>query len=506
MSSEKLVRRVHLEVKRALEEVGFSRGKKLVAAVSGGPDSLAMLHALFHLGEELELELHGAHLDHGLRGTASASDARFASMTFAKLGIGASVERRDVSAHRRERRVSVEQAARDVRYSFLAQVAIEQGADAIALGHTADDQAETVLMHVIRGSGLQGLRGMELMVRRIIGDVEVVLLRPLLQVSGAETRDYCAAMGLRPRDDETNRSPEIVRNRLRLDLIPHLEEYNPAVRDALVRLSRNAAQTVRYLESGLDDVWTDAVDVGEALVSIERGVFLWLEPALQSHLLRRAVVEVKGDVEDLQQVHVDQMLKLMEGPPGRSLDLPGGVVMTVSYDHALLAKKGQDLGPLPVFDGVHELTVPGETEIGDWSVKASVTQPSSLYLRSARRHGLEIGPAPGPEGGTVVLSQRSLGVGLVVRAREPGDRFQPLGMSQTKKLQDFMVDAKIPRHLRDRIPLVVTDRGVAWVAGWRVAEWAKVTEPGERCLELRFVRWPKHSPQTSPGQVAPDGP
>ena len=488
MATEAVVRRVRDEVKRALHAAGFSEGKKLVAAVSGGPDSLAMLHVLNGLSDEMKLELHGAHLDHGLRGESSVSDARFVAETFAGLGIACSVELRDVNAYRRRRRASLEHAAREVRYAFLGEVAGAQGADAIAVAHTSDDQAETVIMHIIRGSGLTGLRGMEPLAQRTIGGVDSVILRPFLGVSGAETRAYCTAVGLQPRDDETNRSPKMRRNRLRLDLIPRLEEYNPAVRDALVRLSRSVAHDLRYLESNLDDVWGEAVQVGDGQVTIEKGVFLWLEPALQRHLLRRAAAVARGERADLEEAHVDRMIGLMEGAPGRTLDLPGGVFLTTSYDQALLTRTGQDPSPLPVLGGPYRLKVPGETQTGGWRVKATLVDPNAPQVESVHAQDSRVGAAPGPEGGTALLSRRSLQGNLVVRARRPGDRFQPLGMANAKKLQDFMVDAKIPRHWRDRIPLVVTDRGVAWVAGWRVAEWAKVIERKEWRLQLRLIR------------------
>ena len=482
------VARLEGSVVSALDQAGFSSGKKLIVAVSGGPDSLALLHALHLLSAKFDLVLHAAHLDHGLRGEASASDARFVAETCERLGVALTSRRDDVRAHQKTRRLSLEQAGREVRYAFLSGVARDQGADAVALGHTADDQAETVLMHIIRGTGLTGLRGMQTVSRRVFEDSQIDLFRPLLDMSGEDTRAYCTELDLHPREDETNQSTGFSRNLIRLDLIPRLEEYNPSVKDALIRLSRSAGQDVQYVESNVDDAWNEAATVVDGNAAIDRGMFLLLEPAIQAHLLRRALATVKGGPEDIQQRHVDGMRKLMDGPAGRTLDLPGGVRFSVSYDQANLTRNDSDL-PQPLsLNGEYELLVPGEIPVGAWLVKAKILdRPPTLAQVTRPELDLEMSPL-GPDGGTALLSLAGIGDRLIVRSRRPGDRFQPLGMSQPKKLQDFMVDAKIPARLRDLAPLVTAEKGIAWVAGWRIADWAKVRDEDERCLEVRFVQ------------------
>ncbi|MCH7787615.1 MAG: tRNA lysidine(34) synthetase TilS, partial [Chloroflexi bacterium] len=352
-TKNKAVTRLHRHVRSALERSGLTSGKLLVVAVSGGPDSLALLYSLHSLKDELGLRLHGAHLNHKLRGDASDSDARFAAETFRGLGIAFTLEEADVAAFRQQHKLSLEEAAREVRYAFLARVAAEQHADAIALGHTSDDQAETVLMHIIRGSGLTGLRGMETVTRRVFDGKETALIRPMLQVSRKETLAYCRALELEPRQDESNLSLEFGRNRVRLELIPMLEQYNPAVRDALVRLSHSASQDMAYIQGQVDKVWRDVVSETQNCVTLNKNAFARLEPAIQGHLLRRAVSHAKGDLEDVEQNHVDDMARLMTGRAGRSLDLPGGLRFSVGYAEATLAPAEQDPCPLPPLDGEH---------------------------------------------------------------------------------------------------------------------------------------------------------
>jgi len=479
LSAETVVERVHRQIELALREAGLIDGKKLVVAVSGGPDSLAMLHALSQLAASLDVVLHGAHLDHGLRPGGSERDAAFVSETLSIMGLPGSIARRDVAAYRMERRLSPEQAAREVRYAFLGEVALAEAADAIVLAHTADDQAETVLMHVIRGSGTRGLQGMLPSTRRRIRDAEFLIVRPLLEVARSDTQAYCEAAGLSPVLDESNLSQTPTRNRVRLDLMPRLREYNPAVVEALGRLSRAASRDFAFVEEALDDVWRSAVPDLEGSVTIDRRVFSELASTLQGHLLMRAILTLRGSLDDVTEAHVDQALEMMGGPAGRSMDLPGGMRLSVSYETA--AFSNVDAETFPLIDGGHCVEVPGESRVAGWHVVAS-----EAGREQAPGPQLDARSTLGPDGDTAVFSADALGAQVTVRTRVPGDRFQPLGMTESKKLQDFMVDAKVPRHLRDRVPLVVTDRGIAWVAGWRIAEWAKVAGPTDRGVRLTF--------------------
>ena len=491
----KIESRLERVVRDAISDAGLSSDGPLVVAVSGGPDSLALLYAVYRQSNALGLRLHGAHLNHGLRGAESDLDADFVAETFRSLGLEFSVEKADVAAFRRRRKLSMEEAARAVRYAFLERIATDQGTEAVALGHTADDQAETVLMHIIRGSGLTGLRGMEPVSHLTVDGQRLVQFRPLLRVSRKETEAYCRALGLQPRQDASNLSKELSRNRVRLELLPALEQYNPAIRQALIRLSESAALDLSYLESQVDRAWEKVVSHTDEGVSLDRDALSRLPEAIQVYLLRRAVHEVKGDLQDLERYHIDTMVHLLAGPAGKDLDLPSGMRFSVTY-------KTATLGPTPAQTGEaqrpledHPLEVPGQTAIPGWRVDAS---PIDLKSRNtaSNTHGVDAADMHGSHAEqpaidgqeTARFDVNALGEPLSVRCRRPGDRFQPLGMSGTKKLQDFMVDAKVPKGQRDAIPLVVSPKGIAWVVGYRVAEWARVIEGTHRIVELRFTR------------------
>ena len=495
MDTSKRVASLHRHVQSSLEDAGLTRDKLLVVAVSGGPDSLALLYALGHLRCDLGLRLHGAHLDHGLRGEASRSDAETVASHFRSLGIDSTAEKADVSSFREAHGLSPEEAARDVRYSFLGRVARERDADAVALGHTADDQAETVLMHIIRGSGLGGLRGMAALARRSIGGGDVVLVRPLLGSTREATEAYCRAAGLKPCFDESNLSPDITRNRVRMELLPLLEEYNPEVRDALVRLSRVASRDLSYIERQSDPIWNDVARAEGTGVTLDRAAFLALDAALQGHLLRRAFAALRGDLNNLRQYHVDTMVHLMAGPAGTSLDLPASIRFSVGYGEAVLTSRDQETLPIPPFHGEHRLHVPGETLVPGWRIVATVQEPESAgtsgvdgTIASVAAGGsTSTSTALFPQGTEAYLDEDVLGGHLWVRPRRPGDRFQPSGMTQPKKVQDFMVDSKIPRSWRDHVPLVVSSRGIAWVVGWRTADWARSGVNARRKLHVSFM-------------------
>ena len=492
MSTSRAVAHVENQVKRALEASGLTPGKRLVVAVSGGPDSLAMLYALHRLKTDQELELYGAHLDHGIRGGESEADARFVTETFRGLGIDFTSEREDVPSFKKTHRLSTEEAAREVRYGFLYRVAHERRADAVAVGHTADDQAETVLMNIIRGSGLAGLRGMELRARRTFAGKEVLLVRPLLNLSRQDTVEYCRAQRLKPRLDRSNLSTEPTRNRVRLKLLPILEEFNPAVRDALTRLSRSATQDDEHLESEVDTVWPAAVREGAGHVAIDKAAYNQLGPAVQARLLRRAVALAEGSLDGIEHVHIDEMAQMMSGAAGRNLDLPRGIRFAVGYREATITYGGTGLCGLPPLKGDHLLKIPGETQICGWRVEAKLVEQSTEEA-SVGKYDAGSKPEHAPYGLTAYLGRDALRAQTRVRARRPGDRFQPLGMSQPKKLQDFMVDAKVPRQWRDRVPLVVSADGIAWVVGWRIAEWAKVKKGTPQAVEIRFLEGGQNS-------------
>ena len=467
-------------VPAALLRAGYaSSGVKLVVAVSGGPDSMALMHLLTGLKEAERPELHVAHLNHDFRGEEAFVDERFVADAAKSLGLPCTVEEDDPEAYRRESGVSsFEEAARELRYRFLARVAESQGAQAVAVGHTADDLAETVLMHVIRGSGLHGLRGMEEVSPWVSrsGDHRTTLFRPLLGTSKRETADYCQENEIAVRKDLGNDMPRFTRNRVRGELMPALAEYNPRIIESLNRLSETSTLVIDYLESQVDALWKRCVKEDAGWLVMDSSALAQEHPLAARLLLRRAYLELTGDPRRLYQSHLRDMANLIDAPPGKSLRLPRGLYLHSSYGSLWMGKGAEVPCPFPEFHGEARIPIARSGHAVTQTVSEWRFDMEWIDRTEETSDGLF----------TADLDPESLGgEAVTIRTRKPGDRFHPQGMEHSKKLQDFFVDQKVPRAWRDRTPLVTTERGIAWVVGHRVAEWAKSC-PGHPKLRLSF--------------------
>ncbi len=490
---------------------------RLLVAVSGGPDSVCLLHILVKLQDELGIKLHVAHLDHQLRGAESAADAQYVSDLAHRLGIPATIEQRDVKTYQTRQRISLEEAAREVRYAFLAQVARSIGASRVAVGHTADDHIETILMHLIRGTGTRGLRGLEASTRW----QSVLIIRPLLEVSRQETANYCHRHKLMPRLDASNLSLSPLRNRIRQQLLPLLRSYNPQVAEALLRTARIAGDDLAYLDEEVAQLWDTVAQKQESVIILDKDRFLELPPALKRHLLRAAIEMLLGNLKDIEMRHIEEIMTALSKPAGKRISLPGGLMFSIEYDRYLLAPDPAALSPFPILEAEFPLKIPGETWLSGWRIEATIIDPSVVKGKPGRAFApletitplpLDKGsvkgrspftnyssPSPSKERGTegvrlidnlftAYFDLDKSGDKLVVRSRQPGDRFQPLGMSQPKKLGEFMIDAKIPHAWRQRIPLVCSPQHILWVVGWRIDDRVKVIDSTRQILCLKFKR------------------
>ncbi|MBI2848823.1 MAG: tRNA lysidine(34) synthetase TilS [Chloroflexi bacterium] len=447
-------------------------GESVVVGVSGGQDSLCLIHLLNVLKDQLGITIYAAHLDHLLRDAESAADARYVQEIAAQLGVSCIFEGQDVQSYRREHRLTLEDAARKVRYDFLARVCERVGATKIAVGHTADDQAETILMHWMRGSGLVGLRGMQPISTYRWHHEKMTIIRPLLEVRRSETGAYCASLGLQPRRDSTNLSLRHFRNRIRLKLLPALRAYNPRIDEAILRLARASSDDLDFIQQEVGKTWNEMVTKEPTGLAIKVAPATNLHPSLLRHLFRTMIEKMTGNVANIRASHIEAMTEAVRKPVGTRITLPGGLVFTTGYDSALLSFGEETECPWPILGKEYPLSVPGETAIPGWLVEAQLHKIQDPLRKEERWYAQVDFDCAGSE--------------LSVRQRRPGDRFQPLGMEIPKKLQDFMVDAKIPRSWRDRIPLVVSRHQIVWVVGWRIDERVKLTSSTTQVLSLGF--------------------
>ncbi len=442
-------------------------------AVSGGADSVCLLHVLAKLRDELSLELYVAHLDHGIRDD-SAADAAYVTQLAEGLGLPVTMERADVQEYRQAKGLGVEEAAREVRYHFLARCAREVGASHILTGHTLNDHVETILLHIIRGTGLKGLVGLKPLTHWTQDDGQCVIARPLLEVRRAETEDYCCIAGLEPRLDITNLSSVPLRNRIRLELLPRLREYNPGIEEALLRLAATADNDMNYMEAEAAKAWENVGRVAGNAIALDKTRLLELPSALQRHLLRNALRRFQGGLKDIEMRHIDDIMSNIDLAVGRHITLPRGVVFMADYDCYWLGRM-DDLSPSPdlAILGEHPLSIPGITQLPGWQVEASLVRG---YMPQER------------DGLTAHFDMDVSGQEIVVRAWRRGDRFVPLGLTQEKKLGEFMIAEKIPRRLRGHIPLVTSPQQIIWLVGYRIDDRVKVTAKTKRALKLEFKR------------------
>jgi len=420
-------------------------GALVVVAVSGGPDSTALLHALHTLSGEFNVRLHVFHMDHGIRGESSREDARWVRALAERLGLPITVA--EVSPGTLQAMPgSLEANARTLRYQEAAALARRIGARCIALGHNRNDQAETVLMRLLRGAGSRGLAGIPPV--REEGGLRYV--RPLLGIGRAEIEAYCREAALSPRVDESNLTPVYLRNRIRLQLLPMLErEYNPALvadlaqtaavlRDEDALLDQMAAQVLKRCR-------TEGPGVG-----FQSGPVLAEPIALARRVVRLAAREAAGDGYDLGFTAVTQVLDAMKCQTGsRTLDLPGGLRAVVEYGTCRFFGPAGE--PPSACTAVWPVAAAGVTELPELGLQVEVT-----------RSGLPQGPWE------AAFDADRLPGALSVRFRRPGDRIYPTGMTGSKKLQDLLVDAKVPRRLRDRVPLLTSGEEIIWVIGHRL--------------------------------------
>jgi len=444
-------------------------GQTLLLAVSGGADSVAMLHVLAQLGDSLHIQLIVAHLNHGMRPDA-AEDALFVEAMVRHMGIPCVCETVDVPAYQRQHRLSPEDAARRLRYAYLSATATQRGADRIAIAHTADDQAETILMRLLRGAGLRGLTG--------IPPRRGSIIRPLIR---AQRRDIVAFLHKHQipfRDDPSNHQRQYLRNRLRLDLIPYLQQqYNPRLTETLGTTAHLLAEDEATLQAlAHEHLQAARLPWQPAQVALRLDRLIHLPVALQRRMLRQVLSEVSGHLHDIGAKHIAAILHLLQTDSGsRRVTLPHNLVVERRY-HILLIQPQSPQFPVALDEPVQ---IPSQR-----AMKAlGLTLVSDLL-------GHVPVAEPFPTGDEAWLDATAVGLDVRLRTRRDGDRFQPLGSPQTKKLKDFFIAAKMPRAERDRLPLVVTPRGIAWVVGMRIAEWAKITPATRHILRLRVIRHP----------------
>lgn len=427
--------------------------EKIILAVSGGPDSTALLYLMYDLRDELKCSLHIAHLNHNLRGEESDADAVFVKEQAQKLGLPITVESLDVKSMISKE--SLESGARRIRYEFYEKVMSETHANKVVLGHTADDQAETVIMRFLRGSGAKGLSG----IPPIRDDIYI---RPLIETSRAEVEEYLQSLNIIPRWDSSNLSTEYERNKIRHELIPLLESnYSPNIKHILQQTADILREENDFLTEQIRQAMGECIHHQDSRsIDISIPDLKKHHIALQRRILRLVIESLLGDLNRYNFNHLVALMDLIDNNTGKTISLPRGIIAERIYDKIIISLESFQQ-PSEPFDYI--IDVPDEIEIPDLGLSVRTVLSKSDYMAYSKDKFQK------------TFDYDKIKGNLHLRSRRNGDRFQPLGVSGTKKLKDFFIDEKVPRSQRDNVPILTDGNNILWIVGYQIDDRFKVT-------------------------------
>jgi tRNA(Ile)-lysidine synthase len=466
------------EVRRVMEKsCRFQPGMKILVGVSGGPDSLSLLHSLLKSG----FDVTAAHFNHGLRPEAG-DDARSVQAAADRMDVPFVGGSSDVAEFARSESMSIEEAARTMRYRFLFAEARRLDCAAVAVGHTADDQVETVLMHFLRGTGLAGLRGMPACRVMTEWDDRIPLVRPLLGVWREAVTAYCIEQALQPVYDQSNLDTTYFRNRLRHELIPYLQTYNPQIKEIVWRMSQTAAGDYEALEGLTQSAWESClVEEGADFIVLSLPELRAVGDGLRRNLLRKAIAVLRPGLRDIDFSAIERAAGFVQSPPAtRSMDLAAGLVMYASGEHLFLGdhRSSLRLQAWPQIEAgeQHSLGVPGRLRLpGGWILESRLVEVGDRMWDDDPYQAW--------------LDADCLALPLQVRTRRAGDRFRPLGMGgHTLKLSDFWINQQLPRPARAGWPLVCSQDEIVWIPGFRPAETCRLQQDSRRAVHLALKK------------------
>jgi tRNA(Ile)-lysidine synthase len=460
--------------------------------VSGGPDSTLLLYAMKALSdrEGLDWKLHVAHFHHGLRGQEADADAEFVSRQASELGLPFLIERADVRAEVQREGGSTEDVARTRRYEFLERVALQIGSERVAVAHHADDNAETIIHRICRGTGLRGLAGIG-DVRPIRPDSHIRLVRPLLGQRRATIEELCRARGLEVRIDSTNRSPDFTRGRIRDLVMPLLaENLNPNVVEALLRLGEQARLLGTYLEDAAARTFESLViSLQPRHIVLNNRALLSKQRIIQAEVVRRAISLVLHGEEDLAFGHIESILRLAEDPAsGKEVHVPGPVVVRKQYDRLEFRPLTEEEPPPEL--GLVFVACPGRTSL---PVLGLVLATEICPVDAERIEQLRRNTNPYEEW----LDYARIRPPLLVRGRREGDRFHPLGAPGAKTIADFFGEQKVDPQARARTGILCDQQGPLWVMPLRIDERAKLRPSTRKALRLALTPYASQPASTA---------
>ncbi|MBC8061503.1 MAG: tRNA lysidine(34) synthetase TilS [Clostridiaceae bacterium] len=443
----------------------FNKGDRVIVAVSGGPDSMSLLHLLNQLSKQLEISLIVAHVNHCLRGLEADKDQEFVHNFCEDFKIECYSKRIDINKIAKANNVSSETAGRDARYGYFIELKDKYKVNKIALAHNANDQAETVLMRIIRGTGLEGLVGIK-PVR------EETYVRPLLNITRPEIEEYCVTNNINARLDKTNLENIYTRNKIRLELIPYLEKnFNQDIVNGLIKLGDIAKKDNDFIEKHVDFSYKKYCHRKQGKVIIKSEAFKEHESVL-SRLIRRTFQEVNGNLYNFEKVHIYDIISIQKQGTGKVITLPSAVNAINEYGDIIITKE-ENSSEIEKYETFLHINEENRIQhIGmNITLKLLHSEKKINFTDKPNIRNFDFDKVTGD---------------IIVRNRKDGDKFSPFGMKGTKKLKDLFIDLKVKKSERSKIPLICFGEDIAWIVGYRVSEKFKITSDTKNILQIKL--------------------
>lgn len=447
----------------------FNVGDKVVVAVSGGPDSICLLHVLYIIKDKLGIDLVAAHINHCLRGDEANKDEEYVKEFCNSLDIECFVKRENVEKVAMEKKISTEMAGREIRYDFFQKILTKIQGNKVAIAHNSNDQAETVLMRIIRGTGIEGLVGI-----KVVRDN--IFVRPIIDISRVEIEEYCKDNNLNPRIDKSNLETIYTRNKVRLELIPYIEKnFNPHIIETLNRLSLNMKDDSDYIAKISIEHYKTHCKKTENRIIINKIAFEE-HISILSRMIRMALKDIKGDLYNLDKKHIEDVINIQKGHTGKSIMLPEGIRVLNNYgDICFYSEKHKSFKD--IYEKEYILKIDSENKLNEIGLSINLKVIDAQNIGELNKKKL-----------IKCFDYDKIADKIKLRYRKNGDKFVPFGMKGSKKLKDLFIDLKIPKDERDEIPLIIFGEDIAWIVGYRISEKFKIDKNTKNILQIIIER------------------
>lgn len=456
-------------IKNVYKHKLIKKDDNIILGLSGGPDSMVLLHILLYVRERISFNLVVAHINHGVRGEEALKDEKFTEKVAKELGLDFFSTKADMIGLAKEKNISEEEAGREIRYGFFRKLIKELGHGKIAVAHNRNDQAETLLMRIMRGTGIDGLSGMSFKSDDII--------RPILDINRWEIEKYVEDNSIETVVDKTNLETIYSRNKVRLELIPYIKEnFNPNIIDTLFRLSENAKLDSSFLEEWSGKVYKSISKEKSASVVMKSDLFMEEDKAVKNRIIRKAIYNLIHTLQGIEEVHISSVVDLFnKGETGKRIDLPHNLLAKVSYNNLIIEKDiNEDMAE--VCENKEETILQiGQNYLEEYNLEISlkIIDRKDINFKNVSSN-------------VKFFDYDIMNEEIWIRTRNPGDRFAPIGMKGRKKIKDYFIDEKIPRDLRDEIPLLMCGENIIWVIGYRMSEDYKVKKETRSVLRVEY--------------------